>query len=107
MGEILCRDIGAAGALADVHDPVTGKLHLECRVFITTHRVIIWNAPRGEFTKVLERTLAEPNSVSRDRGTLVASLHIETSDGPLNISRSAGCGCHTPLKSLPRPVDWR
>lgn len=100
-GERLLRDVFPA----EVFWPELSEKPIPCRVFVTTHRVIAHVEANGMTAKWTESMLiAEPPEA--DRGTLFGQIHLDTADGPVHISRGRGCGCHSMLKLVERPVDW-
>lgn len=103
MSEVLCRDVHPADlALPD------GSMLRNVRVFITTDRVIAYQAtPDRKVKKVLEEALTVRAAVSASRGTLQGGrLECPVLGGSIFVNRAQGCGCSSPLKALAVPVGW-
>jgi hypothetical protein len=77
----------------------------ECRVFVTTLRVIAYQG-REFIARVLDVPLERPVEASRGTLPLNGSLELHTAEGRLLLNREQGCGCHSPLKALSAPVPW-
>ena len=104
-GELLVRDIFPAEVLE-----VGGSLITKVRVFITTHRMIVWHEQyKGVPAKLLEVNLAEPFSVASQQAKLGYGERIEvaTMTRGFIINQGRGCGCGSVLKALPRPAEWK
>lgn len=78
------------------------------RVFVTSERLLAYQAHAGQIHQVLDEPLAQPASVPASRSTLQGSLEVRLADGRTAwINRGAGCGCGSPLKALVAPVGWQ
>lgn len=106
--ELLVRDVFPAEVLE-----VGGSLITKVRVFITTHRMIVWRTDENQVPGIcLEVKLAEPGSVTQAKAKLGHNERIEvaTLTRGYIVNRGPGCGCTgagLKLKSLPRPAKWR
>ena len=79
------------------------------RAFVTTTTLLVYQA--DEFRNVvLTHTLrlADGSAPRADRGTLRhGNLDLTLDDGTVVwVNRGQGCGCHSPLKIMERPVSW-
>ena len=104
-GELLVRDIFPAEVLE-----VGGALLTKVRVFITTHRMIVWRTDAAKVPGIcLEVKLAEPGSVSSQEAKLGHGERIEVSTLTKGyiINQGHGCMCGSILKALPRPAEWK
>lgn len=104
--EILCRDVYPAEVLEVGNDSLMTKV----RVFITSHRMIVWRADgNGTPGIYLEVKLAEPFSVSQCQAKLGTNERIEvaTLTKGFIINQGRGCGCGTKLKALGQPAPWK
>jgi hypothetical protein len=102
--ELLARDIHPADVLLP-----SGRLISNCRVFITSERIVAWVAkPDRTLEVIVQLPLAERGSVERTRNSLSvgARVQAETSEGTVWINRAQGCGCGSPLKALSAPAPW-
>lgn len=100
--ELLVRDVHPAEIL------IGEQLLTGVRVFVTSRRLIAYQARQGVIDKVLDSELEQPCSVARERGTLVGRVEARLADGTVAlINRGHGCGCGSPLKALAPPVGWR
>lgn len=80
----------------------------DCRVFVTSHRVIAF-AAGAQIERVFDAELAVPFSIPASRGSLSPAerLDAQLTDGStVWINRGGGCGCASPLLALTPPVDW-
>ena len=102
MIETLARDIHPAEiTLPD------GRLFRECRVFITTTRLIAYQSNNG-LERILDLPLKTPGSVPMARHTLAReNVPVELPDGMAYVNRSRGCNCGSSLAALGRPAPWR
>lgn len=103
-GETLCRDIHPAEIVLPGGGVVT-----RCRVFATSHRVLVYTAEGRDVKLAHELILAEPDSIPRDRATMGrGQLEARLADGAGTawINRGSGCGCGSMLKVLVPPVGW-
>jgi hypothetical protein len=101
VDELLRRDIFPAELSID------GRVLTDCRVFVTTTRLLAWQvSPGGKIEVVADHDLAAAGSVEMKRDTTHLPLRVETSGGVAFINKGRGCGCHSPLKALGAPVPW-
>lgn len=102
--EVLCRDVYPAEVLAG-----DGSLMRNVRVFITSHRMIVWREDgNANIGIALEVRLAEPFSVVQCQAKLGHGENIEvaTMKQGFIVNQGHGCGCKGKLKALGRPADW-
>lgn len=98
--------------LRDSHpaDVVCGDkvLATGARVFVTTHRVMVYVAdesPGGGVRLAYEMGVEEPLPIakrSQGRGAIELNAHGHT----MWINRGKGCGCRSPLKVMVPPFGW-
>lgn len=101
MTEVLRRDVHPAEVACPDHSVLTG------RVFVTSHRLIVWREAGREIEKTLDVELSEPFSVPAYRGSLQGALECVTDEGTYWVNHGRGCGCgQTALKALGPPVPW-
>jgi hypothetical protein len=103
-GEVMVRDVFPAEVLL-----ADGSLMTKVRVFITSHRLIVWRTDgAGRKGIALETKLAEPFSIPPSRSQLGNRERIEvpTLRQGIIVNRGKGCGCNAPLKALGTPVAW-
>ena len=103
--EVMVRDVFPA----EVYLAGDGSIMTKVRVFITSHRLIVWRTdPNRRRGIALETRLAEPFSIAPNRSELRANEHIEvrTLRQGIIVNRGKGCGCESPLKALGPPVAW-
>lgn len=103
--ETLVRDIHPAEVLL-----ADGSFHLRCRVFVTTHRMVVWSVTtisRSPFV-VAEYRLSEPGSVVESRATMMRDdrLEVITPEGTSFVNKGSGCDCESVLKALWAPAKW-
>ncbi len=108
LEETMARDIFPAEVLE-----AGGRLLTKVRVFITSHRMIVWGLDEsGLPEKKIEVALAEPLGVFETRTVLGANENIEvaTLTKGYIVNKGRGCGCGGPisqLKALAPPAPWR
>lgn len=94
----------------DVHPAevtIGDRVLRDLRVFVTSHRLLAFQAVAGKIEPLLELQVAEPCSVPRDRGSLHGALEVRLADGSTAwVNRGQGCGCGSPLVALSAPVGW-
>lgn len=94
----------------DVHPAevtIGDRVLRDLRVFVTSHRLLAFQAVAGRIEPLLELEVAEPCSVPRDHGSLQGSLEVRLADGStVWVNRGAGCGCGSVLKAQTPPVSW-
>lgn len=101
MTETLHRDVHPAEIV--LGDRVLTGL----RVFVTTQRLLAYQAVAGRIEPILELEVSEPVSVPADRASLRGRLEVRLADGRTAwVNRGQGCGCGSVLKALSPPVGW-
>lgn len=84
-----------------------GRVLRDVRVFVTSSRLLAFQANAGKIEPLLDLTLEQPCSVPRSRGSLVGALEVRLADGgTVWVNRGSGCGCGSPLLALSAPVGW-
>jgi hypothetical protein len=104
VDEVLVRDIKGAEILAS-----DGTLMTKVRVFITSHRMIVWRTDANKVPGiVLEVKLAEPNSVCAQQAKLGYNERIEVATLTKGYIINQGkCLCGSVLLALPTPAPWK
>lgn len=101
-GEVLRREVHPAQILLP-----DGQVVSQCKVFVTSHRILVYEREGRSIHLAHDLELSEPFSVPADKGTLTAGqLECVTPDGTAWVSPDRGCGCGSPLKALSSPVPW-
>ena len=103
--ETMARDVHPAQILLP-----SGDLLQDARIFVTSHRVIIWkeDATRRPYVAA-EIPIAQPRAVNPSKNTLNANelIEIPVDGGIAHLRRGRGCGCgNTALKALGHPAPW-
>jgi|ERR1039458_690119 hypothetical protein len=101
MCELLRRDLFPAELLL-----ADGRVLRECRVFVTTSRLLAWQVNQSRVDVACDLDLAVAGSVGLKRDTTSLPLVVDTEAGTVYVNRGRGCGCHSPLKALGAPVPW-
>lgn len=103
--ETMARDVFPAEVYA-----IGGGVLTKCRVFITSHRMIVWGLGRGGVVeKKLEVELAEPLGVFASRSVLGPreSIEVATLTKGYIVNKGRGCNCGSSLKALAPPAPWK
>ena len=103
MDEVLVRDIKGGEILCS-----DGTLMTKVRVFITSHRMIVWRVDNKVPGIVLEVKLAEPFSVCAQQAKLGYNERIEVATLTKGYIINQGkCLCGSILLALPLPAPWK
>lgn len=94
--ERLHRDLFPVDIVLDDQVVATGA-----RCFLTSSRALVYVEGGGMFTVEISEP-PEPSKAALTTGR----LEVPTNLGPMWINKGRGCGCHSPLKIMPRPVEW-
>jgi hypothetical protein len=96
--ERLCRDVFPAEVLLP-----GGRLIQGCRVFVTSSRVLVYQASERQIELAAEFELTDP--INASRSTLQGGrLELHGPDGTSWVNQGRGCGCHSPLRDV-WPMD--
>jgi hypothetical protein len=102
-GERLRRDVKNAEVFAP---GVADAPWRRTRVFLTSHRLIVWTADEvGRPSKLLDEPVSG-DVPQADRGTLQGGMTLHTARGDVHVTRGGGCGCGSVLNALDAPVGW-
>jgi hypothetical protein len=103
----MSRDVFPAEVLQ-----IGGPLMTKVRVFITSHRMIVWGLDASGLPEKKLEVDIEPSSVFASRAVLGPNERIEVSTLARDyiVNKGRGCGCSGPLsqlKAIALPSEWR